>query len=63
MFQLILTTSFFPNHGYVLFIDDYNCSDVIAAYYYGRFGLINNWLCSIKDVYRRKVFIFLYCSK
>jgi carbonic anhydrase len=35
-------------------IGHYNCGGVTAACGSGQFGLIDNWLRSIKDVYRCK---------
>jgi carbonic anhydrase len=51
------------SHGYVLFIGHSNCSNVAAAYGNEQFGLIDNWLCSVKDVYKRKFYIFYTVSK
>lgn len=35
-------------------IGHYNCGGVGAAHGHGQYGLIDNWLRNIKDVYRRK---------
>jgi carbonic anhydrase len=36
----------------ILILGHYNCGGVTAAQGHGQFGLIDNWLRNIKDVYR-----------
>lgn len=45
----------FCHTSHNLFLGHYNCGGVGAAIGHGQFGLIDNWLRYIKDVYRCKL--------